>query len=167
MVSPAIHRLGPVWILVAHESGARIFNRWNPQSGLELIERIEHPIGRAKAGELLSDKPGSDEEWGSSGGKHSFGERLGPTDKNAIDFARELAKALDKARDRNQFDYLILVAGPRFLGMLRQLLPARTADRVVATLDQNLGTMEDREIPHHIHPLLEDFDRTKGLRRVV
>lgn len=166
-ISRQINRLGPIWILVAHESGARIFNRWNQQADLELIEVIDHPIGRAKSRELVSDKPGSEEDWGSSASKHGFGQKTLPTEKNALDFARELAQKLEKARDLNQYDYLVLVAGPKFLGMLRQVMSSQTSERVVATLDQNLGNSGDREIPRHINQLLADFDRTKGLRRAV
>jgi protein required for attachment to host cells len=160
-----IHRLGPVWILVAHESGARIFSRLNPAADLELLEVIDHPIGRAKEQEMKSDRPGREEGWGPSAARYSFGKHVSATDKNAIDFAHDLAARLDKERDLNTFDRLILVAGPRFLGMLRQALPEQTAQRIVKTLDQNLGNIGDREIPKHLAPLLSELDRTAGLRQ--
>jgi protein required for attachment to host cells len=72
---------------------------------------------------------------------------------------------LDKARDLGFFDHLVLVAGPKMLGLIRQGLPHSTADRVVATLSQNLGNFENREIPKHLNSVLNEFDRTNGLTR--
>jgi protein required for attachment to host cells len=161
-----IHHLGPVWILVAHESGARIFSRLNHQSPLRLVETIANPIGRAKNQEIVSDKPGREEDWGPSANRHGFGSHIMPVEKNALDFARALAERLDKARDLNYFDHLILVAGPKMLGLIRRGLPLSTANRVVATLSQNLGKFENREISEHLTPVLDEFDRTQGLKSV-
>lgn len=153
-----------MWIVVAHESGYRIFSRLGPRSRLELVEKVDHPIGRAKNGELKSDAPGSDEGWGPSGNHHRFDKRISPTEKNAIDFAKEIAVALDKFRDLNRFEYLVLVAGSKFLGEIQKHLPKPTVEKVVVRVNQNLGTIGDQEVPSHLTDILEDFDRSEGLK---
>lgn len=159
-----VNRLGPVWILVAHESGARIFGRLNHREPIELLEKIDHPIGRAKTHNLVSDRQGREGEFAPSAGRHAVGDHTDPTQKNALDFARNLARAIDVARDLNRFEYLVLVAGPQFLGTLRQELSTGTAQRVIGSLPRNLGNIQDSEVPGHIMTVLEDFDRTAGLR---
>jgi protein required for attachment to host cells len=158
------HLSSSVWILVAHESGARIFGRRNPKAQIELLKRIEHPIGRAKIHDLVSDRAGRDREFSPSAGRHAVADKTDPTERNAEDFARTLARAIDIARDLNRFDSLVIVAGPRFLGLLRKSLSTATLERVGGSLTQNLGNIDDREIPKHLREFLEEFDRTAGLR---
>jgi protein required for attachment to host cells len=150
-----------MWILVAHESGARIFSRKDRHSPLLLVEAIDHPIGRAKNREILSEHGGSDQSWIGSKQRHGVGDKVDPVSKNAENFAKALAEKLNKGRDEDRFDNLLLVAGPKFLGMLRSELPVPTARRVVGTVGQNLGGFSEREIPEHIGSVLKDFDSRK------
>ena len=46
-----------------------------------------------------------------------------------------LAEHLDRARARNRFERLTLIAEPRFLGLLRDHLAAETLERVARSLD--------------------------------
>jgi len=46
------------WIVVAHEAGARFFENRGRGTGLELIEEVEHPEGRARDRDMASDRPG-------------------------------------------------------------------------------------------------------------
>lgn len=156
-------RKNRVWILVAHESGARIFLREKPGSSLELLEQIEHPIGRAKNGQLQSDRAGREEGWGSSAQHYGMSQQVSATEKNALDFARELSSRLDQGLDQSRFDYLILVAGAKLLGLIQGVLSPRTAKKVIATESKNLSWIQSQGVPKHLVLLLENWDRQHGL----
>jgi protein required for attachment to host cells len=137
------------WILVAHRSGARLFENLGPGKGLTLLETIDHPEGRLRSGEINSDKPGR--AFDSFGGaRHSMSKEHDPTEQVAMQFARRLAELLDKGRTRNQYTRLVLVADPRFLGDLRAALPPPTAALVSATVDKDLASASVHDLPGHL-----------------
>lgn len=137
------------WILVAHRGGARLFENNGPGTGLKLLEDIPHPAGRLKDGEINADKPGrAFDSFGD--GRHSMSKEHDPTEHVAQQFAKQLCEKLDLGRTQNHYSKLILVAEPRFLGLLRAALPAHTAALVSATLDKDLIGIEDRDLPSHL-----------------
>jgi protein required for attachment to host cells len=155
--------LEPIWILVAHESGARIFKRTSRLKTLELIEAIDHPVGRLKNSEIYQDRSGSDEEWGPSAQKHGFQKQLQPVEKNALDFAKHLVGIVDHAYSLNRFAGFVIVAGPQMLGLIRSKLTTQLLHCLVGSVNQNLGNIETREVPKHVDSFLADYDRTAGL----
>jgi protein required for attachment to host cells len=56
----------------------------------------------------------------------------------SVRFARQLAAALDAARLKRAFAQLVLVAPPRFMGVLRPALPDASASCVVRVLPKHL-----------------------------
>jgi protein required for attachment to host cells len=141
------------WILVAHRSGARLFENAGPGKGLKLVEAILHPEGRLKNGEIDSDKPGrAFDKVG--GGRHSMSTEQEPIQRIAQIFAKQLGEKLEKGRAQNRYSKLVLVAEPRFLGELRAALDAPTAALVSATLDKDLIGTEDRDVHHHLENLI-------------
>lgn len=137
------------WVLVAHRAGARIFENQGPGQGLRLLENIPNPEGRLRDSEINSDKPGrAFDKFGSA--RHSMSKEHLPSEQLAMHFAKQLGDRLDKGRSQNQFDRLVLVAEPRFLGELRAALPVHTATLVSATVDRDLGGISDRDVPGHL-----------------
>ena len=65
----------------------------------------------------------------------------GPHERVVADFARELAARLRQARVANTFERLVLVAPPKFLGLLRAQLDDPTSARVVGSLDKDLAAI--------------------------
>lgn len=141
--------MNTTWILVAHRSGARLFENSGPGKGLRLVEDIPHPEGRLKNGEINSDKPGrAFDKLG--GGRHSMSKEHEPKEQVAMQFARHLGEKLHLGRSQNRFARLVLVADPRFLGELRGKLDAATAALVSATLDKDLGGISNHDLPKHL-----------------
>jgi len=134
---------------VAHRGGARIFENNGPGKGLQRVDVVDHPEGRLKNVEINSDKPGrAFDSFG--GGRHSMGKEHEPTEEVARQFALSLAEKVHLGRTQNRFDRLVLVAEPRFLGVLRAALDSPTASLVSATLGKDLGGIEDRDLPAHL-----------------
>ena len=143
------------WIVVAHEAGARFFENQGRGTGLELVEEIEHPDGRARDRDMASDRPGRSFRKNSGDpSRASMSQSEGPHDRAVSDFARALADKLKDARVQNQYKQLVLVAPPRFLGLLRSSLDGPTAQLVMASLDKDLATSKTNELVERLSELI-------------
>ncbi len=69
-----------------------------------------------------------------------------PKDVETERFARELAGHLEASAGKNEFDALVLVAPPHFLGVLHGSLDKSTAKRLQASIDKDLSMLTDEEI---------------------
>lgn len=137
------------WVVVAHRGGARLFENKGPGKGLDLLREIDHPEGRLKNREIVSDKPGRGYE-SRGGGHHAYEQEREPTTHVAEQFAKQISGILDEGRNRQAYGRLVLVAEPRFLGNLRSALSRETASMVSATIDKDLGGIESREMAKHL-----------------
>ncbi len=61
-------------------------------------------------------------------------------------FAHDLAERLRVGRNQQAFRDLVLIAAPRFLGMLRDALDHATAAMVRGTLDKDYAGLNDRDL---------------------
>lgn len=125
------------WFVVAHRAGARIFE----QQGREeprLKEELVHPAGRLKTAEQDSDRPGVNYE-SVRPGVHALANEEWAHDKNAREFAHTLASRLDRARTQLHLGGVILVAEPKFLGLLRQALNRESEKLVRGTVAKDLA----------------------------
>jgi protein required for attachment to host cells len=139
------------WILVAHDAGARMFESRGPGKGLDLVETIEHPEGRLRDRDIVSDRPGRSFRKDSGDPRRaSMSRSEGPHDRAVADFARALADKLKHARVENQYERLVLVAPPRFLGLLRSSLDGPTAQLVVGSIDKDLASSKETELIEHL-----------------
>ena len=139
--------MATTWILVAHEAGARLFENHGPGKGLELVEEVEHPAGRERDGDIDSDRPGRSFRKNSGDPRRAAMSRSeGPHDRAVGAFARDLAGKLQQGRVRSQFDRVVLVAPPRFLGLLRAALDGPTAQIVVGSLHKDLAHSNEADL---------------------
>jgi protein required for attachment to host cells len=139
------------WILVGHEAGARVFENRGPGKGLDLVETIEHPEGRLRDRDIDSDRPGRSFRKDSGDPRRSaMSPGEGPHDRVIADFARALADKLQHGRVENQYERLVLVAPPGFLGLLRASLDGPTAQLVVGSIDKDLATRKESELIKHL-----------------
>jgi protein required for attachment to host cells len=141
------------WVLVADRGGARLFTHRGRSKGLQRLEEIPHPEGRLKNGELNADKHGR--SFDSTGnGRHAMSTSESPTEHLAARFARELAHRLDQGSQQQRYERLVLVAAPRFLGMLRGAMGATAKSTVMATVNKDLSGVQDRDLPEYLSGLL-------------
>lgn len=133
------------WILVANRSGASLFESNWPGETMRRLQDIPHPEGRLQNSEIDSDKPGR--AFDSMGeARHSMSKELDATEKVAQQFARELAELLNKNRNTNVYDKIILMAAPKFLGLLRAALDSNTAALVVQTVNKELLEVSQEDV---------------------
>ncbi len=72
-------------------------------------------------------------------------------DRGEHEFARQLVKELETARENGTFKHLVLVAPPKFLGQLRAELAAPLEACVVQSLDKDYTHMSEDELAKHVH----------------
>lgn len=137
------------WVVVAHRGGARLFENKGPGKGLDLLREIDHPEGRLKNREIDTDKPGRSYE-SHGGARHAYDKERESTTHVAEQFAKQISGILDEGRNRQAYGRLVLVAEPRFLGNLRSALSRETASMVSATIDKDLGGIDQRDMAKHL-----------------
>jgi protein required for attachment to host cells len=111
-----------VRVVVAGERDASFFDLAAAQAQPEARGALLNDASFLKDQDLETDRPGR-RFGGTHGNRHAVdGERS--TQRHEMEqFAREVARTLDGARTRNEFDRLVLIAAPRMLGLLREALP--------------------------------------------
>lgn len=137
------------WILVADSSRARIFSADTPSGPLNELETLAHPEGREHEQKMTSDLPGRDIDR-SGGGRHSYQVETEPKEQEAIDFAKRISQRLEKARNGGNFNQLIIMAAPAFLGTLRGQLNGQTRKLVSIEIDKNLCQHNPDDIRKHL-----------------
>lgn len=140
-------------VVVADRVQARLFLKNEPRASLEPAGELDNPDGRKRNQEIDTDRPG--QVSSATGGAPHALERHEPAhERAASNFAREIARHLEKARNENAFDAVILVAEPGFLGMLRGSLDPVTAKHVRSTVDRDLSHLPANELHARIEELL-------------
>jgi len=155
------------WIVVANNTGARIFTlaaaaprlkdaqarqrraQDLEPSRLEERESLENPQGRMKAQAIDADRPGR--AFQSAGmSRHGITREVDAKTQAAIRFARQVAERLESARRQGEVERLILVAAPEFLGLLRQHLSAELRRIIDQEFSLDLLPMKAQEIRAHL-----------------
>ena len=138
--------MSKTWILVANQSGARLFENTGHGKGMTLLRDIAHAEGHLKDQDINADKPGR--AFDSEGtGRHSMGKSESPKEHEVAKYAKELAAILEKGRTTNEFSRLVLIAEDRFLGTLKGELDEQTAKLITDTVHKDYAHVADSDIP--------------------
>jgi protein required for attachment to host cells len=152
--------MATTWIVAADESRARVLQVARPKQQLLEIEDLLNLEGRMQNRELITDaeprfsghggvgKPGASP----TGGPASDREAETKVEHSARLFAKALSRYLEKARVQRRFDELVLVAPPRFLGMLRKALDKDVEKLVARELPKDLSWFDARELESYVVP---------------
>ena len=126
-----------VRVVVADERAANFFDVATVNEPPEPRGSLHNDAARPDR-ELETDRPGR-RFGGMDGNRHALdGERS--TERHEMElFAKAVARSLDGARTRNEFDRLVLIAGPRMLGLLRDALPEPCRSVVAAEVTKDLA----------------------------
>jgi len=124
-------------ILVADQAEAVFYDVAKLTGAPKEVGRISDPLARLHDRDLATDRPGrSHESMGAT--RHSVQREETPRRTEALRFARRIARRLDDARRRDEFDQLVVVAGPPFLGLVRQQLSGPMRKRVAVEIRKDL-----------------------------
>lgn len=142
-------------IVVADQAEARFYDR----SGATLrpVGALENPAAHLHDRDLKSDRPGRVFDRAPAAGqrrgtvaRHAAGGERSPRKRAAELFAKRIARTLSAAARAGDFDGLVLVAGPAFLGLLRAALPKHVKAAVVAEVAKDLVHLPKTALRAHL-----------------
>ena len=130
------------WVVVADSASARFFAQ--TREGLVPVGERSHAESAEHSRDLMGNRPNANQHHMEKALKGDEPTSLRDDESRA--FARDLADTLATAHARNQFSELVLVADPRFLGMLRAVLKKPVSDCVTLTLNQRAVDLRPEEV---------------------
>lgn len=141
------------WILVADSARARLFSL-GAAGSLEEIGDFINAAMRTPGHELGHAPPARvHDRFGE--GRHAIDARTSPRDKAAAQFADVLKSALEHGRAGQRYHTLVLIAPPRFLGVLKAALDKDVRNSIVLEVAKNLTRRNvaaiRAEIPQRLH----------------
>ncbi|VAW62371.1 hypothetical protein MNBD_GAMMA09-3593 [hydrothermal vent metagenome] len=138
--------MSKTWVLVAESSRAKIFEVETEETkkSLKELSDFSHSDSRSHKQHLSGSqqKESRHSQLTSQLDSHKSHERT--------EFARSLGEHLNNARNKGQFNKLILMSPPKFLGDLRKSLGHETNKFVVSEIDKNLVRHNISEIQAHM-----------------
>jgi hypothetical protein len=130
------------WIVVANRSKTRIFKK--AAGFVTPVETLDDPLGRERTRKLRYDIPGmSRARYYAGAFPHRLGPEKDPHEEVAEAFAKTIAQHLAKQYQKEKFDDLVIVAEPRFLGLVRSALDKKTNAAVSKWIRKDLDKLSD------------------------
>jgi protein required for attachment to host cells len=124
-------------IVVADQAEAIFYDAPSLDARPQEVGRISDPLAHQHSRDFGSERPGrSYESFGSA--RHAIAGENDPHRQEAVRFARRISCRLDDALRKGEFEELIVVAGPSFLGLMRGEMSSPTRKRVVHEVRKDL-----------------------------
>ena len=142
------------WIVAADSSRARILQVAGRQRLVE-IEALLNPEGRMNDRELTTDAnprlhgSGGIRRSGRSSAVSSAREEPSAVEHAVEAFSRRIGDYLEKARTDHRYERLVLVAPPKFLGLMRKELGKEVEKLVLDEVPKDLAWFNAREIEQY------------------
>jgi protein required for attachment to host cells len=145
--------MGTTWIVIADGARARVIEQDRESRAFKPAFEQEFFGQPAQSREIASDRPGR--SFDSAGeGRHAMEPPTDPQRHAKYEFAGELARHLQKAAAEHRFERLLLIAAPKTLGDLRELLPEAVRKKIVAELDKDRTKVPTRDLADHLDAAL-------------
>lgn len=138
------------WVLVAHRTGARLFEHDGRE--LSLLRSFDHPAGRVEDHDI---ETGPERTFDSHAqGRYAADRGDSPHERAAVSFAHDLAQVLEEGRSGRGVTRIVLVAEPHFLGLLRTELGGAVGALVTATVAKDLHAVSPSGVLRHLEGVL-------------
>ena len=138
--------MSKTWVVVAESSRAKIYEveKNESEKSLKELTGFTHSISRSHKQHLTGSQQKESRHSQLSGSLDT------QKDHERIEFARTIGDHLKSARNKGQFNKLILMSPPKFLGDLRKNLGHETNKYVVSEIDKNLVRHTLKDIQAHM-----------------
>jgi len=137
------------WVLVADSTHARVVKWVGRDEPLEAVDGFNLQSPHPHSRDIMSDRPGRiHESHGPT--RHSIEPHTDPVREAERRFAETVVQALNERHARHEFDRLVLVMGPRTMGVVRLLLPADLQKCVRSELLKDLVHLTNTELKEHL-----------------
>ncbi|HUK00755.1 MAG TPA: host attachment protein [Steroidobacteraceae bacterium] len=146
-------------IVVASQAEASFYDLAGRDAALQPVGHLSDPKAHLHDRDFKSDRPGRVFNSGPTGGRrrgatarHGTGGERSPRKHEAELFAHQIAEALEQALHQDQFERVVLMAAPGFLGLLREALSKAVSSRVVAESPKDLVKNPTSDVLAHVPP---------------
>lgn len=135
----------PTCIVACSSAIARCWISESRHSDWELLAEFGHDEATRREQDFQSDRPGR--SFDSLGrGRHAMSLEHSAKEQSNIRFAETLADFLNRSVTAGKFRHLVILADPKFLGLLRGRLSATAAAAVAFEEPKNLVNLDARDI---------------------
>lgn len=152
------------WILVSDASRAVLLRtKEKDKPGFNVVGRFDHPDSRAHARDLTTDTSGRKPVGpppAARVGSHGASGRPGAEPETAAKeveaqrFARELADVLERGLAAHEYEELMLVAPPHFLGVLKGSVSEQVSKHIHSTVDKDYTSLELSDLEERLYQKL-------------
>jgi protein required for attachment to host cells len=140
------------WYVITDGGRARIVQKRDAQDAFDTHREFVSADIHRHTHELGMERPGRTHESASSA-HHALQPREDLHRADKRDFVYEIARGLNDANARDEFDRLILVAPAHALGELNHVLNASTQRKIVAQLQKDLTNVPNADLAKHLSDL--------------
>jgi protein required for attachment to host cells len=141
------------WILVADGARARVFVNEGVGKGVRELSDRAFVGSRMRGRDIQSDRPGRTYDRAGHG-RHAMEPPTDPQEKAESDFLRDVVGWLSEKGHEGAFDRLILIAAPRALGEVRQVMPKPLAQKVTGEIAADLTKSDASEVERRVGDVL-------------
>lgn len=131
------------WIVVANEIEATVYESTRSEEAPKRLKRLLFPQGRLKRSQITSDRAGHAIRT-SKGGVPLEG-KSDPKRELLKVFARRINALLENGASKNKYDNIILMAEPRFLGVLRKVMCKKCQSKITKEIRKDLSGLSKNE----------------------
>jgi protein required for attachment to host cells len=153
------------WMVVADAAGARVFDF--DRGEMRLVRDEANAKGRARAQDLAEDRPGRLLKGRGRNIRSSMEPRTSPHDVEEQHFAQRIGQMLDDSFARRDFRWLVFVAPPHFMGLLRGTLTDRLYQAVIASLERDYTKLDQRALQLAISAALTELTAERRKREMT
>lgn len=144
-------------VVLADQAEARFYDVEPIGGTLRRVGEMSDPKAHLHDRDFKSDRPGRVFDHAPASGQrrgavahHSTGGEETPRHHEAVAFASRIVHALETARNAHEFNGLVVIAGPRFIGMLRSAMSKPLSDLVVVEVVKDLMHESEDAIRAHL-----------------
>jgi protein required for attachment to host cells len=144
-------------LVMADQAEARFYDMEPIGGALTRVGEMTDPKAHLHNRDFKSDRPGRVFDHAPDGAHrrgsvahHSTGGEETPRHHEAVAFASRIVHSLETARNAHEFDRLVVIAGPRFIGMLRSAMSKPLSDLIVFEVVKDLMHETEDAIRSHL-----------------
>lgn len=141
------------WVLIANTSKAKIFEITKNNQHLKLIIKLENPKAKMKNTELECDRPGVTR---GPSGRTALRAKKGTHDHEMEVFSKQILDEINKGKNENQFDRIIMIIEPRFEAHLKNHLKDHVKKCIFHTIPKNYMNTPDKEVEDLLKDVLKE-----------
>jgi len=135
----------PTCIVACSAADARLWQSNSRFGDWKFLTAMSHASATKSEAHFASDRPGR--AFDSVGaGRHSLSQSESGQQHELLVFARQVADYLNRSIANDDFDHIVLIGAPKFLGCLRTELSGTAKRAVILEASKNLADLDANAI---------------------